>query len=385
MNDRFERIRSHYERERAAAIVPRTREHIPLGYDTITPEWLTAALSPLHPGLAVRAHRLDGVDEGTSSRRRIHLEYADPARAAAEGWPATVFCKGSPALQNRYMLGMNNGIAAETNFYNRVRPTLPIEAPVACFAKYDPDSFNSIIVMHDLRDRVEFCRIDTPMDLARGKSQMDLLARLHGEYYASPAKLAALNGFNTWEEFFAATVELAGFGPACARGFLEAEAVIPARLFARQDEVWPATLKSVAAHSALPRTLIHSDVHLKNWYVTSDDVMGLNDWQCSCKGNGARDLAYAISTAFQPEDRRRYEQDLIRHYLNGLRACGATPPSFDEIFRLYRQNLFNALAWWTGTLGQPPEAPKMQPPETSLEFIRRMCVAIDDLDALDAI
>lgn len=385
MNDRFARIRQHYERERAAASVPRTRADIPLGYATITPAWLTAVLDDSHPGIKVQAYRLDAVDEGTSSRRRIHLEYAAPARAAAAGWPATVFCKGTPALENRYMLGMNNGIAAEVNFYTEVRPALPIEAPVAYHANYDRDSFNSIIVMHDLRGQVEFCRIDTPMDLARGKSQMDLLARLHGEYYAHPARLAALDGFNHWEEFFEATVDLAGFGPACARGFRDAEAVIPPRLLRREAEIWPATLASVAAHGRLPRTLIHSDVHLKNWYVAAHEVMGLNDWQCSCKGNGARDIAYAISTAFEPEDRRRWEQALIRHYLDGLRACGATPPGFDEFFVLYRQNLFSALAWWTGTLGQPPEAPQMQAPATSLEFIRRMTIAIDDLDALASV
>ncbi len=384
MQNRFARIRTHYERERAAGLVPRSREHIPLGYDTITPEWMTAVLEPSHAGIAVQGLRLDAVDEGTSSRRRIHLEYADAAHARAAGWPASVFCKGSPALENRYILGMNNGIAAEVNFYAQVRPTLPIEAPVAYHANYDSDSFNSIIVMHDLGAEVEFCRIDTPMNLARGRSQMDLLARLHGEFYANPAHYAALGGFNDWEDYFAATVDLAGFGPACARGFVMAEAVIPPRLYARREEVWPATLKSVAEHARLPRTLIHSDVHLKNWYVAANEVMGLNDWQCSCRGNGARDLAYAISTAFEPAERRHLEQDLLRHYLERLRVCGATPPSFEDCFRLYRRNLFNALAWWTGTLGQPPEAPKMQPPETSLEFIRRMTTAIDDLDALDA-
>ena len=384
MNERFDRIKTRFLAEQAAHHTPRTRADIPLGYETITDDWLNAILAPAHPGIIVCGHRLDAQDEGTSSRRRIHLQYADETQARAAGWPATVFCKGSPALENRYILGMNNGIAAEVNFYNLVRPTLPIEAPQAFHANYDRESFNSIIVMRDERERVEFCQLFTPMDLARGKSQMNLLARLHGEYYAHPDRLAALDGFNDWEDYFTATVDLAGFGPACARGFRDARAAIPPRLFAREREVWPATLASVAAHSRLPRTLIHSDVHLKNWYVAPNEVMGLNDWQCSCKGNWARDVAYAISTAFLPEDRRRHEADLIRHYLDGLRACGATPPTFGEAFSLYRQNLFNALAWWTGTLGQPPDAPKMQPPETSLEFIRRMTVAIDDLDALDS-
>ena len=29
------------------------------------------------------------------------------------------------------------------------------------------------------------------------------------------------------------------------------------------------------AHSELPRTLIHSDVHLKNWYINADGEMGI--------------------------------------------------------------------------------------------------------------
>jgi thiamine kinase-like enzyme len=381
MNTSFAEITALFEAEQRANKVPRTGDDIPLGYETITPEWLTAILQRAHPGIRVTGCTLGAKDEGTSSRRRLHLQYdlgADPT------WPRSVFCKGSPQLENRYILGMNNGIAAEANFYNLVRPTLSIEAPVAYFAKYDPRSFNSIIVMRDLQGQVEFCPIDMPMTLARGQSQMALLARLHGEYYAAPAKLTALDGFNTWEAYFKATVELAGFGPACARGFRDAEAVIPTRLFQRQDEIWPATLQCVAAHSTLPRTLVHSDVHLKNWYLTADGTMGLNDWQCSCKGNWGRDIAYAISTAFTPEDRRKFERELIQFYLEKLREIGAPAPSFDAAWRIYRQQLFAALAWWTGTLGQPPEAPRMQPPATSLEFIRRMTHAIDDLEALDS-
>jgi hypothetical protein len=71
-------------------------------------------------------------------------------------------------------------------------------------------------------------------------------------------------------------------------------------------------------------------------------------------------------------------------YTEQLHAAGAPRVDFDTAWRLYRQNLLSTLAWYTGTLGQPPEAPKMQPPATSREFIRRMTAAIDDLDALDS-
>ena len=71
-------------------------------------------------------------------------------------------------------------------------------------------------------------------------------------------------------------------------------------------------------------------------------------------------------------------------YLHELASRGVAAPDLESAMRIYRQNLFSALAWWTGTLGQPPEAPQMQPRESSLTFIRRMTTAIDDLDALAA-
>ena len=48
-------------------------------------------------------------------------------------------------------------------------------------------------------------------------------------------------------------------------------------------------------------------------------------------------------------------------------AGGASSRSvaFDEAWLCYRQQPFSALARWTGTLGQPPEAPALQPLETS--------------------
>ncbi len=48
----------------------------------------------------------------------------------------------------------------------------------------------------------------------------------------------------------------------CGNGFRAAKEVIPPRLFAREAEVWPLTVKSVNRNGALPQTVVHSDVHL---------------------------------------------------------------------------------------------------------------------------
>lgn len=382
MNAKFEEIKRLFEAECRTTEPLTSASQLPIAYEKITPAWLTDVLAKGHPGAEVTACSLGPVDDGTSSRRRIFITWNEAGKKA--GLPPSVFCKGSMRLESRYMLALNGGIEAEVAFYRVVRPKLPIEAPEAYLANVDHRSFNSIIVMRDLGGEAKFCPPTMEQTLEGANSQMRLLATLHARYYESPELATTLSPFNTWEKYFTVTVEEAGFGDSCPRGFTMAEAVIPPRLFRRAAEIWPATLRCVAMHAELPRTLVHSDVHLKNWYVAKNGEMGLNDWQCSCKGNWGRDLAYAISTAYSIEDRRRHEQQTLRYYLDRLHAAGGPKLAFDDAFRIYRQQLFSALAWWTGTLGQPPEAPEMQPAETSLEFIKRMAHAIDDLDALDS-
>ena len=113
--------------------------------------------------------------------------------------------------------------------------------------------------------------------------------------------------------------------------------------------------------------------------------MGLADWGVACRGHWSRDLAYTIGTALTPEDRRAWEKELVARYLDGLAAAGAPSIPFDEAMRLYRGQYLSSLAFWTVTLTPGPGAPDMQPRDITLEFIRRLSHAIDDLDALAAL
>jgi len=378
----FEQIKARFEAEQARPIVPRTRDDMPPNYESITDDWLTDVLGSDVAGAQVLSHTLGPRDDGTSNRRFIMLEWNAAGRAA--GLPKSVFCKGTPSLESRYMLGMAGGVQAEVDFYNVLYPELGVIAPPPLFARYHPETLNSIIVLEDLRGKVSFNTMETDLTFEHCQSQMRLLARLHAKYYTSPELTARLRIFSKWETFFRVIAFDAGFEDACIRGFREAETVVPARLFAREAEVWPATLRAADMHEVMPRGITHNDVHLKNWFIRPDGEMGINDWQNTAQGNGSRDLAYCISTAVTPEKRRLWERDLLAYYIESFAAEGGPRLDFDVTFKWYRQQLFAALAWWSGTLGQPPDAPKMQPPETSLEFIRRTCIAIDDLDALDS-
>jgi len=227
------------------------------------------------------------------------------------------------------------------------------------------------------------------MTLDRVKDQMGVLAALHGHFYRSPQLDTTLGHMFRYDERFLALDRDHDFKGMCEAGLREAHRaapdVVPERLFAREAEVWPATVKASARHGALPLTITHGDVHLKNWYITNEGRMGLSDWQVTSKGHWSRDVAYTISTALTVEQRRAWEQDLLRIYLDAFAAAGGEAVSFDEAWLNYRQQLLTTLAWWTMTLTPGKDVPDMQPRDITVEFIRRIAVAIDDLDALDSI
>lgn len=370
-----------YERDRQLAPRARTRADIPVDYDAITEDWLTAILCKSHPGAAVASFSLAARDDGTANRRRIHIRYNEAGESA--DLPASVFCKASHDLLHRLTLGITGGAHSEVKFYHNVRPLIEAEVPHAYFSAYDPASFCSIIVLEDIGERVDFCGHDALIARVEASDQVRLLSQLHGRFYEFADDMPHKLELNSWPDFFANVVTL-GQEAATNKGFLAAGDKIPARLRARYDEIWPATVASVEHHHRLPRTVVHGDCHLKQWYVTADGRMGLTDWQCATIGNWARDLSYALATSLTIENRRAWERDLLGEYLDLMGGQGVPVPSFDEAWLLYRQNMMSALNWWTGTLTPAPDMPEMQPQETSLIFIERLAHAADDLDSVDA-
>ena len=383
MTSRIEQIQAAYAAEEGKRHNKVTRaSDLPLSYDAITTEWLTDALCSAYPGAQVTGFSLGPVDSGSSNRRKIAVVYNEAGQAA--GLPVKLFCKATHDLANRIVLGISGGAMGEVLFFNQVRPLLDIEAPVSCFAGYDPTNINSIVVLHDISDDVtSFCDHNTEMTRARAESQMALLASAHGQGYANSAVRAELDRIVTWPQFFTKTLDF-GMEAGSNKGFLDGVDVIPASTFKRFDEVWPKTLQSVERHNSLPLTLMHGDVHLKNWYIAGNGEMGLSDWQCVSRGHWSRDVCYAISSALTVENRRAWEKDLLRLYLDRLHAAGGPKVTFDEAWLHYRQQLMTALTWWTITLAPTEDIPDMQPRDITLEMVRRIGTAVDDCGSLDS-
>lgn len=386
MEDLTEQITREYEieqRNNPKAIKP---DDIPISYEAITPEWLTHILCKNHPGAQVTGLRLDVPDEGNTNRRRIFITYNGAGTAA--GLPSSVFCKALHKLSNRLVDANCGLIQGEDAFYNKYQRMLDIETPRCFFATYSRRSYNSIVILDDLvRHGAEFCKHDTPVSRRRAETQMQLIARLHGRFWESPE--VRNSGLLTFKDSVDYADRWFGLASCCDNGFKAAEAVIPARLFKRQAEIWPATLQAFELHASMPRTFSHNDTHLRNWYIAPGGRMALTDWQTFAGGHWGRDVAYTISTCLSAENRRAWERELLQFYLEELQAAGGPKMAFDYAWKYYRQHLFDALAWWTLTIapstGNSDEPiPDFQPREASLAFIGRMATAIDDLDALNS-
>jgi hypothetical protein len=260
-HDVVQSIRQTFEKEQKNPPVPRKLGDIPVSYEAITVEWLTNTLNQSSTDPPVIRYTLGPKDNGTANRRRINLEWSNPGQGAlhTEKFPASVFCKAAHALENRIVLS-SGGTQSEVIFYNEVRPLVDIEAPTAYFAAYDKQSWASMIMLKDIGAVATFCTHETVLTEAQVASQVRTLASLHGKFYNSTEPFFAdLVGYKNRFERLSVHLDIE---TVCTNGFRAAKEVIPDRLFARESEIWPATVKSVYRNASLPPTVVHGDVHL---------------------------------------------------------------------------------------------------------------------------
>lgn len=363
---------------------PRNLASIPHSIDMITVEWLSAALCREHPGAKVEGFERDRATRGSTSREALRVRYNDLGRAA--GMPERIFAKATPRFQSRVLCVLAGALASEVSFYRHVRGELDIEAPPGLFGAYDPRTGRSMLLFEDIATTRGCTFLDTTQRITQAHAQdmVSLLARLHARYWDSP-RLEDFWWLRSSGAYLADIQRLIAFDKRSMIGFERGLSVIPDALKARRDEVWPATLRSLELNSRRPQVYLHHDVHIGNWYRTGEGRMGLTDWQCNVKGQWGSDVAYALSSALDIEDRRAWERDLIRLYVDRLAAAGGPRLNVDDAWLQYRQQLFHGFVFWLFTLGHGPLQPQMQPDSFSLTNIARMSAAIVDLEAIESL
>lgn len=366
-------IQRIWEEEQVQHPPLRGPEDVPGSCEALTSEWLTAVL-----GKEVASFDLGPQQDGTTSARRVTVTYA------AGGEPGNLFAKFSPSVRSRWLVGLTGSSPGEVAFYNEIQPTIDTLTPRAVFAGFDDPSCRTFLLFEDLVV-THGARFGTGLDLTLTREMAEgmvaQMAHLHGAFWGRRREPEfPYRDSLAYQEDFNVTL---GFEQLENAGFDNAAEVIPAPLRARRSVWHAAFMRSLEINVAATPTLIHQDTHIGNWFALPDGRMGLCDWQCIAWGGWALDVAYALSIGLRVEDRRAWEKDLIRRYLDCLGAVGVEAPDFDTAFTAYRQQMFHAGAFWIGTIGLGDRSPVPHP--ICKLNVERSTQAAVDLDSFEAV
>lgn len=314
---------------------------MPGSLSDLTPDWLTEVLRVSTPLGAARVTSVDSTAIGSgnglmSQVARLRLSYDAPVPGA----PGALIVKLPPEDAGSRSVGVELGFFEhEARFYQDLAERTAIRTPRCYFTRYEPSDGAFLTLLEDLSgarlgDIVRGCSED------EGIAAMRALAGLHASWWNSRA-LADLPWLQTRREWL--DVTLSAFDEAW-----------PAFVSRFEDELDEGQLRALAsAHGLLgrspnalsggPPTLLHGDYKLDNmFFVGNGDVVAF-DWGLVMTGPAAFDVAYFLGLNFEPPERRRYERDLIRTYVDSLAANGVNDYDLDRCVADYRAQLAGLL------------------------------------------
>ncbi|KPM52309.1 aminoglycoside phosphotransferase [Frankia sp. R43] len=341
---------------------------VPVDWDEVTPQWMTAALARHHPDARVGDVRLVLRDDGTNRRARFELDFA------AGSGPRRVFLKAEGA--HRLVHSRNGNLFNEVDLFAAEVP-LPVDHPLVYQALVDRPGLDWLLVMEDVTLRGADPRDATrPLTVDQAAAGLRGLARLHSHYWDfDAATQPALAWVRTWEptDGFAG-----GLRSRIPTGLDRADGQLPAEVVRYgADGIVDLWARYVAAVGQESPTLLHADAHIGNTYVLPGDDVGFLDWQVVRRGGWSQDVGYFLMGALTTPDRRDHETDLLRHYLDALDLPADARPSWESAWRRYRASAAYGLAIWLSTLGTDG----WQRHDVSLALVGRYATAFRDLDA----
>ena len=334
----------------------------------LSPAWLSDVLDAEVVGVTPFDHAF-----ATNQRLRIGLTYATPGSG-----PASLFVKLAPLDPvHREMLGTSGMGLREVQFYADVAPSVDLRVPRSYCAQADDDG-GFVMLLEDLAAiGCEFSDGAWGVKADAAAGALEDLARFHGRF-ADPDERAAV----------APWLAVPRVRPSAAtaqrlRGVIDehGDALTPAyiavgELYVKHHE------RIDAMFNEGPQTYIHGDTHIGNVFLDGGRV-GFVDWGLSRVSTPLRDVSYFLTMTVDPDERRRSERELLRLYVDALRAAGGAAITFDEAWSVHRvQAAYTVLA--TFLVFMPTYAtPEAQTLGHAL--LRRAKLALDDLDVVDAL
>jgi hypothetical protein len=339
---------------------------LPIQVSDLSPAWLSGVLGLEVVDVTVLDHA-----SATNQRVRLGLTYA----TAGEG-PTSLFVKlASPDPAHREMIGASAMGEREARFYVDVAPSVDLRVPRSYYAASADDGSFALLLEDLATGGCAFSDGAWGVTADGAAGALEELARFHARF-ADPAVRAKVA---PW--LAAVQPQHGDFVAQLMRNVLDEHA----------DEVSPAYLAAgdfyVEYHDRLgelwesgPQTYIHGDTHIGNVFLDGSRV-GFLDWGLSRVSTPLRDASYFLTMAVDPEERRKSERELLRLYLDALRAAGGADIAFDEAWSVHRvQAGYTVVATFLAFM--PSYAGDGQ--ALGIALRRNSELALDDLDVVDA-
>lgn len=213
----------------------------------------------------------------------------------------------------------------EVKFYNEVVSTIDVRSPHCFFADWNEANGDIAIVLEDMSpceqgDQIDGCGID------QARIAVNELTKMQGPRWNDPT-LTSIDWLQRRNPEDA--VRMQGMYAMLKPGFLSTyENII-------REELGDEAVDFVNALEALmpnyiatkdePYTITHGDYRLDNLLFATPAggvACAVVDWQTPGHGNGIGDLGYFIGAGLLPDDRARYEWELVDQYIAGIESYG---------------------------------------------------------------
>jgi hypothetical protein len=316
---------------------------LPASPEAADTQWLSSALSRGGCAVSVRRVQREDVVHGAATKIRVRLDYdTNP------GLPEVLWIKSGWEPHSEAMEHIG-AYAREAYFYRTLADDVGIRVPTCFYADWNSHG-QSVVILEDLTQRgATLWSCLEPRTVEDVSRCCETLANLHAHWWQNESVLSrppldipmrSQGPLATWPRMN---------GASRLREMLDGPrgAGLPSHI-KNGDRIERAFWRMTAALEAGgSECLLHGDPHPGNCFSDVDGGVGLYDWQTAARGPWAFDLAYMITTALSPEDRRACEKELLVRYLDRLQYHGvAAVPSREAAWDEYRRHIAYPLLIW---------------------------------------
>jgi hypothetical protein len=313
---------------------------VPARPSELNAEWLSACLRQtlvLGASDRVAGFELERIGQGSGFAgqiARIALRY-EPASVNA---PATLIAKfATDHTGTQEVMRSLDGYAREVRFYRELAPEIGLGTPRCYFAHYDPAAHECCLLLEDMAPAESVDR-DQGYSLEQAQQVLEQLAAMHARHWNRVEHL-------DWLQVDAALFAnlRAGFMKGLPSLVERYRTQYPALVRVAQQFVPFLSSDEVLAQARRPPlTLTHGDIHIDNIFLpsTRGGRFAIIDWQSvAVSPLGTYDVARLLCMGMRPEQRRRHERALLRHYHRALCAHGVRDYPLRRLRLRYRAEL----------------------------------------------